>query len=155
MNNIYLLYKFNSYHDRILKKFSTILEYTTGYSYDIITSANFDYKDGVRATVTYNVGTVIRADEDTPNYVLVTDGNNITSRWYVVDGNKTRKGQYILSLLRDGIADYLNDIKKAPMYLEKGILTPEDKPFIYNLEDLQVNQIKTSETLLKDRTACP
>ena len=157
MNNIYLLYKFNSYHDRVLKKFDTLSDYITSPQvYDLVTNANFDYKDGVTANVTYNIGTVTRGDEDTPNYALVVDSSsNILSRWYIVDGMKTRKGQYVLTLLRDGIADYFNEIKSAPIYLEKGTLSTSNKPFIYNLEDIEFNQIKTSETLLKDRTQCP
>lgn len=157
MNNIYLLYKFNSYHDRVLKKFDTLSAYLTSPQvYDLVTNANFDYKDGVTANVTYNIGTVTRGDEDTPNYALVVDSSsNVLSRWYIVDGMKTRKGQYVLTLLRDGIADYFNEIKSAPIYLEKGALTTDKKPFIYNSEDIQFNQIKTSETLLKDKTGCP
>ena len=157
MNNIYLLYKFNSYHDRILKRFDTLSDYISSPQvYDLVANANFDYKDGVTASVTYNIGTVLRGDDDTPNYCLVVDSNsNICSRWYIVDGNKTRKGQYVLTLLRDGIADYFNEIKSAPIYLEKGSLKLTDTPFIFNSEDIDFNQIKTSETLLKDKTDCP
>lgn len=157
---VYLLYNFNSYHNRILKKFDTLNEYityqsSTNNTYDLIANCNFDYKDGVTSSCTYNLGAGINYD-NSPNYALVVDNSNgILSRWYVVDGTKTRGGQYVLTLLRDGIADYFNDIKNAPMYLEKGALTTDKKPFIYNSEDIQFNQIKTSETLLKDRTSCP
>lgn len=153
--SVYVLYNFNSYHNRVLKKFDTLNEYTTGYSYDVIANANFDYKDGVTSSVTYNLGTGFNFD-NSPNYALVVDNNNgILSRWYVVDGVKTRGGQYVLTLLRDGIADYFGDIKNAPMYLEKGSLKLSDMPFIFNSEDINFNQIKTSETLLKDATATP
>ena len=153
--SVYVLYNFNSYHNRVLKKFDTLNEYITGYSYDVIANANFDYKDGVTSSVTYNLGAGFNYD-NSPNYALVVDNSNgILSRWYVVDGVKTRGGQYVLTLLRDGIADYLSDIKNAPMYLEKGMLSADDKPFIYNKEPIEFNQIKTSETLLKDRTSCP
>lgn len=160
MNNIYLLYNFNSYHNRVLKKFDTLSSYldyqtTYGNEYDMITNANFDYKDGVTASCTYNLGTGFNYD-NSPNYALVIDTNsNIQSRWYVVDGVKTRGGQYMLTLLRDGVADYFNDIKSSPMYVEKGSLKLTDTPFIFNKEDIDFNQIKTSETLLKDKTSCP
>ena len=160
MNNIYLLYNFNSYHNRVLKKFDTLtsyLSYQTNNSnqYDSITNANFDYRDGVTATCTYNLGAGFNYD-NSPNYALVVDTNsNILSRWYVIDGVKTRGGQYLLTLLRDGIADYFNDIKQSPMYIEKGSLKLSDTPFIFNSEDIDFNQIKTSETLLKDKTGCP
>ena len=160
MNNIYLLYNFNSYHNRVLKKFDTLSSYldyqtTYGNQYDMITNANFDYKDGVTASCTYNLGAGFNFD-NSPNYALVIDTNsNIQSRWYVVDGIKTRGGQYALTLLRDGVADYFNDIKSSPMYVEKGSLKLTDTPFIFNKEDIDFNQIKTSETLLKDKTGCP
>ena len=160
MNNIYLLYNFNSYHNRVLKKFDTLTSYldyqtNSGNEYDMITNANFDYKDGVTATCTYNLGAGFNYD-NSPNYALVVDTNsNILSRWYVVDGVKTRGGQYALTLLRDGVADYFDNIKSSPMYVEKGSLKLTDTPFIFNKEDIDFNQIKTSETLLKDKTGCP
>lgn len=160
MVNIYLLYKFNSYHNRILKKFDTLNAYltyqtTNNNTYDLVNNANFDYKDGVTAAMTYNLGQGFNYDES-PNYVLVTgDNSQILSRWYVVDGNKTRGGQYYLTLLRDGVADYFEDIKNSPMYIEKGMLGASERPFILNSEDIEFNQIKQSETLLKDRTGCP
>lgn len=39
------------------------------------------------------------------------------------------------------------------MFIEKATL-PESSPYIYNAENISVNEIKTSETLLKDRTGC-
>ena len=103
---VYVLYNFNSYHNRVLKKFDTLNEYITNYTYDTIANANFDYKDGVTSSVTYNLGAGFNYD-NSPNYALVVDNTNgILSRWYVVDGVKTRGGQYVLTLLRDAIADY-------------------------------------------------
>ena len=97
----------------------------------MITNANFDYKDGVTATCTYNLGAGFNYD-NSPNYALVVDTNsNILSRWYVVDGVKTRGGQYALTLLRDGVADYFDNIKSSPMYIEKGSLKLTDTPFYF------------------------
>ena len=158
MNNIYLLYNFNSYHNRVLKKFDTLTEYLTYQTtednqYDMITNANFDYKDGVVANCTYNLGSGFEYD-NSPNYALVVDTeSHIKSRWYVVDGIKTRGGQYLLTLLRDGIADYKDEILYAPCYIEKATLG-SGNPLIFNSENISVNQIKTSETLLKDPSKC-
>ena len=158
MNNVYLLYGFNSYHNRILKRYDNLSDYPVGSGdkFDIISNCNFSYRDGVTTTVVQNIANQNIDYNESPNYALVVDSsNNILSRWYIVDGNKTRGGQYQLTLLRDGIADYFDDIKNAPMYIEKGMLSIDDKPFIYNKEQIDFNQIKTSETLLKDRTECP
>ena len=55
---------------------------------------------------------------------------------------------------RDIIADYFQELVNAPMYILKGNLK-RDNPLIYNSEGLSFNQIKTSETLLKDETGTP
>lgn len=160
-NNVYLLYNFNSYHNRVLKKFDTLSEYinyqtTSSNHYDFIQNANFDYKDGVTASVTYNLTSGLDYD-NSPNYVVVVDSNNnICSRWYVVDGNKTRGGQYLLTILRDGIADYYSSVIAAPCYIEKATLNASN-PLIFNKENMSFNQIKSTdgEYLLKDETLTP
>ena len=156
-NNVYLLYEFNSYHNRVLKKFDTLTEYisyqTSQYNtYDYIQSANFDYKDGVTASVTYNLTAGLNYD-NSPNYALVVDSTNntICSRWYVVDGTKTRGGQYSLTLLRDAIADYKNEILEAPCFVEKGQVASLNN-LIFTNENISVNKIKQSYDLLKDET---
>ena len=65
---------------------------------------------------------------------------------------RVRAGQYQLSLKRDVIADYYNDIKSAPVYIEKAMITDSQNPLLYNGEGFAVNQIKTAEYLLKDRS---
>lgn len=75
--SVYLLYNFNSYHNRVLKRFDTLNEYLTYQTdannlYDLIANANFDYKDGVTASCTYNLGAGFNYD-NSPNYALVAD----------------------------------------------------------------------------------
>ena len=149
--SVYVLYNFNSYHNRVLKKFDTLNEYLTGYSYDVIANANFDYKDGVTSSVTYNLGAGFNYD-NSPNYALVVDNTNgILSRWYVVDGIKTRGGQYVLTLLRDGIADYKDDVLSAPCFVEKGQVASINN-LIFTDEGISVNKIKQGYELLKDES---
>ena len=64
---------------------------------------------------------------------------------------RERNGQYTMTFKRDVIADHFEELKDAPMFVRKGNLQV-DNPLIYNKEDISVNQIKTSETLLKDET---
>lgn len=67
---------------------------------------------------------------------------------------RLRKNQYKLTLRRDVLADTYKDLAKAPVYVEKGVITDANNPLILNKEGLNVNQIKTSETLLKDKSDC-
>lgn len=159
MENILYLYKFNSYHNRVLKMFDTPNEYITYQSnnnntYVLSQNVNFDLKDGATATVVYPTGVGIGYDLS-PNYVLVLDSTNSTikSRWYVVEGTKTRGGQYQLTLFRDVVADFKNDIITAPCLIEKATLR-DSNPLIFNSENVSVNKIKTREYLLQDESKC-
>lgn len=160
MYNLYLLYKFNSYHNRILKRFDTLAEYEAAIdSYGFIEGCNFDYGDGVTTKHQYLRNDVsmdvILSDEDTPNYLLVCDEQNqILSRWFITDAIKNSAESFEIVLLRDAIADYKTEILDAPTYIEKATLNIED-PFIYNKEDIQFNQIKTDENVIKDITGSP
>lgn len=42
----------------------------------------------------------------------------------------------------------------SPLYVEKGVLDDPDHPLLLNKEGLMVNQIKTKETLLQDKSKC-
>lgn len=58
-----------------------------------------------------------------------------------------------MTLRRDLLADYYYELIDAPCFIEKATLN-SDNPLIFNREDFTVNQIKTSETMLKDETDC-
>lgn len=53
------------------------------------------------------------------------------------------------------VADHYDELLNAPMYIEKATITDVNDPAIFNTEGLTLNQIKKSETLLKDETNCP
>lgn len=118
------------------------------------TNVNFSPNDGVTTEV------VVNDIWFEPDYLLVMnfhEGPNIwtiDSRWFVIETARTRKGQYIVKLRRDVIADYLNNIMESPIYVHRGMLEESD-PFILNDEGMSLNQIKKSEKLLKDYTNCP
>lgn len=87
-----------------------------------------------------------------PDYLLVLDAeDNIISKWFILHDNRTRSGQYKLQLRRDIISDNLIEILSSPIFVQKGMLKDYD-PFIVNSEGMSVNQIKKSETLLKDKS---
>lgn len=152
--------KFNNYYNRLLKIETDYTQYEavrTGTKN--IENYNFNPNDGITAEVVIN-----QADSEITkaNYLVVlkeTTENNITtktidSRWYVLECKRNRLGQYTLSLYRDTLADYFNYIIDAPMFVEKSGRLNINDPAIYNNEDMSFNQIKTSETLLKDETGC-
>lgn len=76
----------------------------------------------------------------------------IGSSWFVMQADRTRKGQYNLTLKRDNIADHFDVIANSPAYIEKATIKNFNDPAIFNKEDLLVNQIKKQERLLKDKT---
>ena len=145
MSTIYLL-KYNNYYNRIVKKEDTLGAYLTqDYLLDTFENINFVPADGVDTTL------VVKHVGPNPDYLIVADGNDIESRWFVVESDIIRGGQYKLTLHRDVIVDSYNLVVNAPCFIEKATLSNSD-PFIFNGEDMTFNQIKQSETLLKDET---
>ena len=145
MSTIYLL-KYNNYYNRIVKKEDTLGAYLTqDCLLDTFENVNFVPADGVDTTL------VVKHEGPNPDYLIVADGNDIESRWFVVESDIIRGGQYRLTLHRDVIVDSYDLVVNAPCFIEKATLSNND-PFIFNGEDMTFNQIKQSETLLKDET---
>lgn len=148
---IYLL-EHTNYYNRIVKRYDTINEYIDNKDVGFLASfggISFIPNDGIRTTQIVNY-----SGEVLPNYLIVEKDNKIDSRWYVVSCVRTREGQYNLSLLRDVVADWYDNIINAPIFVEKATARIGD-PALYNNEDMTFNQIKTEETLLKDATNIP
>ena len=151
--NITLL-NYNNYFNRIIKKESTLAAYKAlDSNYTDIASVNFNPADGVNTELVVGTSSI----PHNYDYLIVWDDSNssITSRWFIMDEDRTRGGQYHLTLRRDVIIDHYDDIKNAPTFIEKGIITDVNDPLIYNKENMTYNQIKQSETLLKDATGMP
>lgn len=153
-NTIYIL-QWDNYYDRRVHPdlifdsnggLGYYLEYDTG----AFPGVNFNPNDHINTEITLNLN-----ETQLGSYAIVLDENNkIVSRWFITEAVRIRGNQYRLSLHRDVITDYWNIIQSAPALIEKCNLN-YDNPLIFNSEDMTVNQIKTSETLLKDRTECP
>lgn len=89
------------------------------------------------------------------DYFLVVDEfNQIVSRWFIIEQVRDRAGQYTLTLHRDLVADYFDQIIKSPMYIEKATLQ-NPSPLMYTKEDVSVNQIKLRQDTLKDFSQIP
>ena len=140
--NLYFL-KHNNYYNRRYKPINSLTGATVlGYLYNV---SNFDPADGVDTTQE----TAYETFTDIPDYMLAMEGEEIVSRWYVVEAKRIRGGKYRLDLHRDVIADYFADIENAPMFIEKGYV-PYSNPLIFNKEQMSFNKVKKHEILLNN-----
>lgn len=147
MLNTLVLLRYNNYYARRLKKEATLQAYLQHQVLQF-SNVNFNPNDGVNATH------VINQPTDMSNYMLVLDeANNIISRWFILEAKRNLNGQYTIQLRRDLWADYTTDIMNATTFVEKGIAANSDTA-IFNDEQVTFNQIKVSESLLKDNTGC-
>ena len=147
LNTLYLL-QYNNYYNRIVKKEKTLDDYLA-YALESIPATNFNPADGV------NTSHVLKIEGDSiPDYIIEVDNqNNIISRWFVLDANRNLSNQYHARLRRDVCVDFYDELVSAEAFVQRGTLEAGD-PFIYNPEAVSFNQIKTSETLLKDESGC-
>lgn len=147
LNNIYLL-KFNNYFNRRVKKLGSAGDYIAQAVFATRNTA-FNYNDGVQAEQVIN-------SEVGCDYAVVTDPSDtvIVSRWFVMESQRLRNGQVRLSLYRDLFVDYADEIRGSTCFINKGFV-PQTSPLIFNNENMGFNQIKQSETLLKNKLGTP
>ena len=145
-STLYVL-KYNNYFNRLFKRENSLSDYLTN-DYLQYTDINFVPNDGV------NTGIILPIqDYNDYDYLLVVENNIIISRWFIVDSKRTRTNQYQLSLKRDTLVDYYDDIKDDYLYVDKAIL-PKSNTLIFNEENMSFNQIKKAEFPLKDTSGC-
>lgn len=142
-------YKWNNYFNRIYKPFS-LEEASDALVGSILNVNGFNPNDGVDTEQMTGLNTF----KEIPDYCVVVDGTEIISKWFVIECQRTRQGQYKLSLQRDLISDYYKEIMEAPVFIEKGFL-PYNNPLIFNRESMTFNRVKKEEVLLKDDTYSP
>lgn len=152
---IYILSGYNNYYNRVVKFESSLEDYIDNYNVEYtLTGCNFMPNDGVNTQHVF--GATLNAYSGKGDYLIVysEETASIDSRWFIIDSVRDRAGQFTLTLRRDLLADYYYEIIDADTFIEKATLNSED-PLIYNSENFDVNQIFTSQTLLKDETQCP
>lgn len=152
--NLYI-YNYNNYYNRIVKKEDSLQDYEQYLIYGPLTGVyGFTPGDGVNTTQV--IGSNATMYDGSGDYLIVHDPqtNEIVSRWFIIDSNRTREGQWKLTLHRDLIVDFYDTVINSTCFIEKATLL-QDNPLIFNSEQMSVNQIKTSETLLKDKSKCP
>lgn len=154
------LYTNHNYSNRRIIRHEAPFQYAADGNFTegpLYTNINFIYGDGITTTQIINYDTVTWPDyasgKTSPSYCLVIgDRNSIESRWWVVDSRITRYGQAQLTLLRDVIADHKDLIMSSPSFVKKGRVASVYDTAIYNNEEMAFNQIKQSETPIKDIT---
>ena len=164
--NILFLKGFNNYFNRTVKKYSDLADYKANCSsYVDYPSINFNPNDGILTELVIgsegqkeNSLPLAWEDNGAPDYCVCYEMQNnspvIKSRWYILESERTRLGQYHLALKRDVLAEHFDSIMTAPCFVEKGFVNNVNSPFLYNSESMTYNQIKQKETLLKDNTGC-
>lgn len=148
LNNL-LLVQYNNYFNRIIKKEDSYESYIASSSNNkIIENINFNPNDGVTTEHVINW-----SENWMPDYVIILDNEDIVSRWFITEAVRLRGKQYQLTLKRDVIADYKDEVISSPCFIEKGYVDSSN-PLIFNKENFTCNQIKQEETLLTDKTNC-
>ena len=159
-----LLLHYNNYFNRIIKKKDTIADYKAADEYyKEVSNINFNPGDGINTSIVLGLGQngnifgdIVGNDEFDYLVAYETVNNQavINSRWFIVEQDRKRGGQYELMLKRDVLADNYNDVINSPIFLEKGFINDVNDPLLYNSESMNVNQIKQLEIPLMDETKC-
>lgn len=145
-SNITLLNYNNYYNRKVLKAGDAVSDYAAYVVYSV-GAVNFYPADGVNTSLVLNVDATYCG-----NYLLVSDEyGNVLSRWFIMEARNVRNAQVDLTLKRDVMADFYDEIIDAPCFIEKATVGIDDIA-IYNHENVMLNQIKTGEILLKDKT---
>ena len=160
MANLTFLGGWSNYFDRRIRR-DLILTDWPGYLNELQQSGRSNYYvefQGINFNPADSVDTelIVNWPEDwNPDYMIeIDDHDQVLARWFVIDFERTRLGQYNCTLRRDVIADNYNQIMSAPTFVEKAMLSASD-PMILNSEGMTYNQIKKDEILLKDETGMP
>ena len=151
------LERFNNYFNRKVIRYESLSDYQDKALNDYIpvdsegnmTPFDFNPNDNITTEIIAN-----SVPFDADYFLLLDDDGEIVSRWFVLEQKRNRQGQWLYFLRRDVLADSINDLLNAPLYVEKGIISDLESPLLLNNEGLLVNQIKKEEILLKDRTDC-
>lgn len=151
MQICYLL-NYNNYYNREYKKLNTIWDYEPYIKYNW-TNVNFNPGDGITTTIPVN-------SDVEANYLILSEGigpglagEEILSRWFIIESKFTRMGQRVLTLRRDILVDY-SPMATATVFAERGYV-PNTNNLIFNSEGNSYNQIKKKESILKDGSASP
>jgi hypothetical protein len=150
--NIYF-FNYNNYFLRKVKKIITIDDIISeGWIFETV-NANFNDNDGVNATLVMGDQSNQYKSLTMPDYAVVVNNGEISSRWFVLECVKTRKGQYSCKLRRDLMSDFNDAILDSTSFIKKG--TSANFTLQCIGEEQTFNQIKKGEYLLKNNLGVP
>lgn len=150
LSNLYI-FNYNTYFNRIVKREDTFADY--GEPMFVMEGVNFNIADGVDTQIIWGKST--QSYHGQGNYLIdYNEDFGIQSRWFITDSNFNRQGQWVLTLRRDLLADFYNNVIEAPSIINRGMLTSTNS-LIFNPEGFSFNQIKKEEILLKDASKIP
>lgn len=139
MHTIKVYYGSRLYGNRIIGETLPEPKYT-------FENINFILGDGIS---TYQTLNNINS-EDSPTYLTATDESGITTLWYVIASQKTRKNQLTLSLKRDFLDEDWDKLKNQPFICTKSATIPDDISDAKYKKTMNLSQVKQKEILLKD-----
>lgn len=152
---LYLFSKHN-YYNRKIRRFDTIGEYEDWLDEVSLSFSGIDFKPGdgisTKQIINYPANSDFAARNVSMSYCIVADEGDIVSRWWIIGCNRVRYGQVELTLLRDIIADYYDEVMSCPSFMNKGWIQTAADNAIFNNEDMTFNQIKTSEIQIRDKS---
>lgn len=158
---LYLL-QYNNYYNRIVKRESNLLSYVPFVVKSGSSDKDSNQNTGIVKGVNFNPGNyvdtiqVVNWSGGIPDYlIVVNDDGTIDTRWFVISANRTRQGQLQLQLHRDLMVDFYDEVLDAPAFIEKATIASNNNPLLFKSEGMDFNQIKTSETPIKDASECP
>lgn len=145
------IYNYNNYYNRRVRgQNNTLSDYGTPIYIETGNAVNFNPADGVNTI--FVAGKMSNSYTGKGDYFIYSEDNvSITSRWFILEADRTRNGQYRLQLHRDVIVDNYNAVLTAKSLIKKATVN-DDSVLIWNKEPMSVNQIKAREYLLKDDT---
>lgn len=154
-----LLLTWNNYYNKVKRRPRTAEEYTAAGAVlytegDDDYGVNFYINDGVDTSQVCNCEA---EDADAADYAVVCDftTNDVLSRWFVTEAVKNTKGQYVITLHRDVIADNWEAVVSAQSMILKAPIYDKYNKLLFNREGNTYNRIKRSEHELTDATKTP
>ena len=150
--SVYLL-SYNNYYNRRVRYQASLNDYLNDGAILIATidDAGWKFGDSITTAIIANYNA---EDFGQPDYVLVEDQYGNQTRWFVMDEAYKREGQYQLTLRRDVIADSYSVLLDSPIYIERAT-AKINSALLFTPENNSYNQLKTSQTSLKDKSGCP
>lgn len=140
---------FNQKNNRIYRKYDSLINYVldvSGVRAKTFTPVNFPINDFLESD--YPAGPMNLL----PDYLLVAsvDDDTIIARYFVTKITHVSGNQYSYHLVRDVLADY-DSWLADPAIIHRASSIPDIYSFAKYKKDMNLSQVKTSETLLKDR----